>query len=73
MNFESLSNLALLASILVTAIERSGISGSQKSFLTETVICFVNDGRKVWATVLFPRGVGGGLPYETDGDASRLA
>ena len=51
-NFESLSNLTLLASILVTAIERSGISGSQKSFLQETVND-VNDGRKVWATVLF--------------------
>ena len=52
-NVESLSNLALLASILVTAIERSWISGYSKSFLQETVISFVNDGRKVWATVLF--------------------
>ena len=37
----------------------SKISGSQHSFLIETAICIVelNDGRKVWAIVLFPSAI----------------
>ena len=31
----------------------SKISGTQQSFLTETVISLLNDGRKLWATILF--------------------
>ena len=31
----------------------SKITGSQQSFLTETGFALLNDGRKVWATILF--------------------
>ena len=31
----------------------SKITGSQQSFLTETGFALLNDGKKVWATILF--------------------